>query len=89
MSLLVGTFHTLTHYTQSPGEIPRAMNARMLARSKGGFATCLVLRADPDDTLAAANAGHLAPDVESKELPLQSGLPVRRRLSARKTTSPC
>ena len=32
VSLLVGTFRTLAHYTQSPGEILTAMNQRMLAR---------------------------------------------------------
>ena len=46
VSLLVGTVRTLAHYTQSPGEILAAMNERMLARSNGGFTTCLVLRAD-------------------------------------------
>ena len=57
VSLLVSTFRTLAHYTQSPGEILRAMNQRMLTRSSGGFTTCLVLRVDPDGTLTAANAG--------------------------------
>ena len=48
VSLLVGTFRTLAHFTKSPAEILRAMNQRMLARSDGGFTTCLVLRAEPD-----------------------------------------
>ena len=76
VSLLVGTFRTLAHYTQSPGEILRAMNQRMLARSSGGFTTCLVLRVDADGTLTAANAGHLAPYVDGKEFATESGLPL-------------
>jgi serine phosphatase RsbU (regulator of sigma subunit) len=76
VSLLVGTVRTLAHYTQSPGEILSAMNQRMLARSDGGFTTCLVLRADPDGTLAIANAGHIAPYFDGKELTLQNGLPL-------------
>jgi serine phosphatase RsbU (regulator of sigma subunit) len=44
VSLLVGTVRTLAHYTQSPGEILKAMNQRMFGRSQGGFTTCLVLR---------------------------------------------
>ena len=76
VSLLVGTFRTLAHYTQSPGEILRAMNQRMLARSRGGFTTCLVLRVDADGTLTAANAGHLAPYVDGKEFATESGLPL-------------
>jgi hypothetical protein len=76
VSLLVGTFRTLAHYTQSPNEILSAMNTRMLARSKGGFTTCLVLRIDPDGALIIANAGHLAPYMDGKELPLENGLPL-------------
>jgi hypothetical protein len=76
VSLLVGTVRTLAHYTQSPGEILAAMNQRMLARSHGGFTTCLVIRVDPDGTLTVANAGHIAPYLEGKELPLENGLPL-------------
>jgi hypothetical protein len=76
VSLLVGTLRTLAHYTQSPGEILRAMNQRMLARSSGGFTTCLVLRCDADGQLTFANAGHIAPYLAGKELPLENGLPL-------------
>jgi hypothetical protein len=76
VSLLVGTVRTLAHYTQSPGEILAAMNQRILTRSGGGFTTCLVLRADNDGKLTAANAGHLSPYLAGRELPLQNGLPL-------------
>jgi hypothetical protein len=76
VSLLVGTVRTLAHYTQSPGRILEAMNQRMLARSSGGFTTCLVLRADIDGTLTIANAGHIAPYLAGNELPLDNGLPL-------------
>lgn len=76
VSLLVGTVRTLGHYTQSPGEILAAMNQRMLARSHGGFTTCLVLRCDANGTLTVANAGHIAPYLAGKELPLENGLPL-------------
>jgi len=76
VSLLVGTVRTLAHYTQSPGEILAAMNLRMLARSSGGFTTCLVMRVDLDGTLTAANAGHLAPYLNGVELKLENGLPL-------------
>jgi hypothetical protein len=76
VSLLVGTFRTLAHYTQSPGEILTAMNQRMRGRSNGGFTTCLVLHVGPNGALIAANAGHLAPYVDGKELPLENGLPL-------------
>jgi serine phosphatase RsbU (regulator of sigma subunit) len=76
VSLLVGTARTLVHYTQSPGEILAAMNQRMLARSGGGFTTCLVLRVDVDGTLTVANAGHLAPYLQGEELAMENGLPL-------------
>ena len=76
VSLLVGTVRTLVHYTQSPGEMLAAMNQRMLGRQQGGFTTCLVVRIDSDGTLTAANAGHIAPYVNGKELPLENGLPL-------------
>jgi hypothetical protein len=76
VSLLVGTVRTLAHYTQSPAEILAAMNQRMLARSHGGFTTCLALRVDADGKLTIANAGHIAPYVDGKELQLENGLPL-------------
>ena len=76
VSLLVGTLRTLAHYTQSPGEILAAMNQRMLGRSRGGFTTCLVLLAAADGTVTVANAGHLAPYLNGRELPLENGLPL-------------
>ncbi len=76
VSLLVGTFRTLAHYTQNPAEILRAMNQRMLTRSDGGFTTCLVLRLDPSGRVTAANAGHLAPYLGGREVPIDYGLPL-------------
>jgi serine phosphatase RsbU (regulator of sigma subunit) len=48
----------------------------MLARSSGGFTTCLVLRADTDGKLTVANAGHIPPYLAGKELALESALPL-------------
>jgi sigma-B regulation protein RsbU (phosphoserine phosphatase) len=76
VSLLVGTVRTLAHYVQSPGEILSAMNQRMLARSKDGFTTCLVVRLESNGSVIAANAGHLAPYVDGREIGIRSGLPL-------------
>ena len=76
VSLLVGTVRTLAHFSQSPGEILAAMNQRMLGRSQGGFTTCLVLRAEADGSLTVANAGHIAPYLDGRELEVESGLPL-------------
>ena len=76
VSLLVGTVRTLAHYTQRPAEMMIAMNQRMLARSQGGFTTCLILRVDPDGKATIANAGHLAPYRKNKEIAVDFGLPL-------------
>jgi hypothetical protein len=76
VALLVGTLRTLAHYTRKPSEILAAMNQRMLARSSGGFTTCLVLTVSAAGTLTAANAGHIAPYVNGRELTLSNGLPL-------------
>jgi hypothetical protein len=76
VSLLVGTFRTLAHYTQSPAEILAAMNQRMIGRNNGGFTTCLVLFANADGALTIANAGHIAPYLSGKELQIENGLPL-------------
>jgi serine phosphatase RsbU (regulator of sigma subunit) len=52
------------------------MNQRMLARSSGGFTTCLVLTVSAAGTITAANAGHIAPYVNGRELTLANGLPL-------------
>ncbi|WP_239461988.1 PP2C family protein-serine/threonine phosphatase [Occallatibacter savannae] len=76
VSLLVGTVRTLAQFMDNPGEILTVMNIRMLARSGGGFTTCLVLRIDPEGTMKIANAGHIAPFLNGEELTLQNGLPL-------------
>lgn len=76
VSLLVGTVRTLAQYTQKPGEILASVNERMWGRSQGGFTTCLVLRVDPDGTVALADAGHPAPYLQGKEVPVESGMPL-------------
>jgi hypothetical protein len=82
VSLLVGTVRTLAHYTHDPAEILTAMNQRMIGRSSGGFTTALVLRLDPEGTLTAANAGHIAPYANAKELDIDNSLPLGITASA-------
>jgi hypothetical protein len=83
VSLLVGTFRTLAHYTQSPSEILSAMNQRMLARSNGGFTTCLVLRADPDGVIEAQNAaGELFGFERTAAISTQSAEPIAHAAQA-------
>ena len=76
VSLIVGTLRTLADYTQSPAEVLLGLNRRLLGRTDGGFATCLVARIDPDGETTIANAGHLAPFRDREELPVAGSLPL-------------
>ena len=83
VSLLVGTALTLAESTCSPSKILTGLNHRLQGRSRGGFTTCLVLRADVNGTLTIANSGHIAPYLGGTELTLDNGFPLG--LSAQST----
>ena len=76
VSLLVGTLRTAIESSPSPAAILGAMNRRLIGRTAGGFATCLVLRVAANGAVTAANAGHLAPFVNGKEVPVDNSLPL-------------
>jgi hypothetical protein len=76
VSLIVGALRTIADYTQSPAAILAGLNRRLLGRTDGGFATCVIARIDPGGATTLANAGHLAPYREGKELPLNGSLPL-------------
>ena len=76
VSLLVGTARALSRSSDAPGPILEAMNEEMLGRSHGGFTTCLVVRANSDGRLTMANAGHVAPYIDGREIELDGGLPL-------------
>lgn len=61
--------HVLLGAVSSPGAVPELDAAPC-------FATCLCARIYPDGTLAIANAGHLSPYRDGRELDLVPGLPL-------------
>lgn len=76
VSLIVGTLRTLAESTRDPGEILAGLNRRLLGRTQGGFATCLVLRVDANGTATLANAGHLSPFRDGVEFEVPASLPL-------------
>jgi hypothetical protein len=76
VSLLVGKLQALAEVSNSPAEILKGLNRRLHARSRGGFTTCLILRADPDGSLTIANAGHISPYRNGAEMAVESELPL-------------
>jgi serine phosphatase RsbU (regulator of sigma subunit) len=76
VSLIVGTACTLADIYSSPSEILAGLNRRLHGRLHGGFATCLVLRLGADGRCVIANAGHCAPFLNDREIPLPGVLPL-------------
>ncbi|MGH9607988.1 MAG: SpoIIE family protein phosphatase [Terracidiphilus sp.] len=61
--------HVLLGAVRSPGAVPEIDAAPC-------FATCLCARIYPDGTMTIANAGHLSPYRDGRELPLPPSLPL-------------
>jgi len=76
VSMLVGAIRAEAQHTSDPAELLKVLNERMLERSRGGFATCLVLHVDADGLSTLANAGHIPPYRNGKEIEVQFGLPL-------------
>ena len=76
VSLIVGTLRTLADYTLRPAEILQGLNRRLIGRIEGGFVTCLVLHIAANGETRVANAGHLAPFRDGRELPVSGSLPL-------------
>lgn len=76
VSMIVGMLHTVTDYTEEPGEILGELNRRLFGRTHGAFATCLAVRLDEHGWLALANAGHPTPYLNGVEVPFAGSLPL-------------
>jgi hypothetical protein len=76
VSLIVGTLRTMADYTLKPAEILQGLNRRLIGRIEGGFVTCVVLHLAANGETTVANAGHLPPFRDGKELPVSGSLPL-------------
>ena len=76
VSLIVGTVRTLAEMSDDPAEILSGLNRRLHNRLQQGFVTCLILSLEPDGRCTFANAGHLPPYLNQKELHLPPELPL-------------
>lgn len=76
VSFIVGAIRALANLVPAPGALLAELNRRLFDRLQGGFATCVVLRLDPDGRGSVASAGHPAPFLNRKELELPGALPL-------------
>ncbi|HEY1900924.1 MAG TPA: PP2C family protein-serine/threonine phosphatase [Terracidiphilus sp.] len=74
VSALMGALRTIT--SESPAIILGELNRSLAGQLSGGFVTCCVARIGAQGDGLIANAGHLAPYVDGRELELENGLPL-------------
>lgn len=76
VSLIVGSIRTLAKFVPQPAKFLAELNQRLCGRLQGGFTTCLAMRLDPDGQCRIASAGHPAPFLNQREIPLPGALPL-------------
>jgi serine phosphatase RsbU (regulator of sigma subunit) len=76
VAMIVGVLRALADSNSNPGDIMEGLNRCLCGRMQGGFTTCLILRLDADGTVTFANAGHLPPFLNQREIMLEGSLPL-------------
>lgn len=76
VSLIIGTLRALAELNADPASILSGLNRLLAGRLQGGFATALAFRVDELGNCSVANAGHLDPFLNGKELPIEGSLPL-------------
>jgi hypothetical protein len=75
-TLLVGAANALAKENLPPAQMLSRLNESLYGQTDGGFTTCLCALLAPDGELSIANAGHLSPYRNGRELPCEPGLPL-------------
>ncbi len=86
VSVLVGAIRGVAEYTSEPAELLASLNQRLAGRVGGSFATALAARIHPDGRVLIANAGHLPPYVDGREVELPGALPLGIKADAQYET---
>ena len=79
VSVLVGAIRAAADYTTDPAEQLMNLNQRMVGRVGANFATALAARIDANGAVALANAGHLPPYLDGREVNVPGALPLGAR----------
>jgi hypothetical protein len=76
VSMLVGAIRTAAEETTDPAHILHTLHERLIGRTGGGFSTALAAHIAKDGSITIANAGHLSPYIDGKEIALPGALPL-------------
>ncbi|MDE3188189.1 MAG: serine/threonine-protein phosphatase [Acidobacteriota bacterium] len=74
VALILGSLANETH--RNPAALLAYLNQAVLGRTNGGFITACCARFHPSGSVLLANAGHIPPYLDGRELPLENGLPL-------------
>ncbi len=78
VSMIVGAIRTEAAHTTDPSELASALNNRMTGRNAdefgSGFTTCLCAHLSADGRLVMANAGHIPPYRNGREMAMPGAL---------------
>jgi hypothetical protein len=78
VSVLVGAIRGVAVYTRDPAELLANLNERLIGRTQGSFSTAVAACIDAEGRVTIANAGHLSPYLNGREVDLAGGLLMRR-----------
>jgi hypothetical protein len=75
VALIVGAIRTLIESSYEPHVVLEGLNRRLCGRGQS-YATCVALHIEADGKTTIANAGHLTPYLNGKELTMTGNLPL-------------
>jgi hypothetical protein len=76
VSLIVGVLRSSSDASVSPLRMLETLNRCLCGRLQGGFVTAVLLRLHADGYVTLANAGHLPPFLNQRELEIAGSLPL-------------
>lgn len=75
VAVIVGAIHTAAQYSTDPLTLLNSLNEGLCGRGQAS-ATCLVLRITAGGEITLANAGHLPPYLNGREMAMEGALPI-------------
>lgn len=75
VALIVGAIQSAAQHNSDPAEILHEVN-KQLCDHQQASATCLIMRIDSNGKVLLANAGHLPPYLNGREMSMEGALPI-------------
>jgi sigma-B regulation protein RsbU (phosphoserine phosphatase) len=75
-TMVVGALRSMAQEELEPAILLSRLNEQLIHAADGAFVTCSAARLDPDGLLTFANAGHLPPYLNQREISCEPSLPL-------------